>query len=70
MYFGSVRFFKDLLRFLTVIVLLALIAVSVIFIVKYNKEKNISQQAIKNCSDISDKLNIPDGTDIKEIYAE
>lgn len=70
MYFGSVRFFKDLLRFLTVIVLLALIAVSVIFIVKYNKEKNISQQAIKNYNNISDKLNIPDGTDIKEIYAE
>lgn len=69
MYFGSVRFFKDLLRFLTVMVVLALIAVSVVFIVKYNKEKNISQQAMKNYSEFSDTINIPDGTDIKEIYA-
>ncbi len=70
MYFGSVKFFKHLIISIIGFIITALIAMLVIFILLYNKEREKATEAIAQYKEISsaDKLNIPDDITLNQIY--
>lgn len=68
MYFGSVRFFKDLIRSIVIIVIILLLIVSAVFIYLYIDQKNKTEDAVKNYQSLSESVNLPENVNFDEIY--
>lgn len=71
MYFGSVKFFKHLILSALGLILTVLLALSVIFIVLFNREKDKSLEVMSKynqCLSKENEVNIPAGSSLQEIY--
>ncbi len=71
MYFGSVRFFKDLILSLIALIIVILLSLAVFFGIKSSVEHKKAVQAMAKYEEVlsQDKLNIPDGASFDEIYS-
>ena len=71
MYFGSVRFFKDLILSTIALIIVIVVSLAVFFGIKSSAEHTKAVQAMAQYQELlsQDKLNIPENASFEEIYA-